>query len=392
MTATILQTKQLGQTQGLASAQLVDSCDGAVLDATKDGASFNIPHPKEFSQSDLDCLNLNITVPEGTTTSSNLPVIFFIHGGGLLPGANSWSQYDHARFVKLSSENNLSIIAVSIKQGCQMVVKEWVRRHIADFGGDPDNVTAAGMSAGAAEPLQSGSYFFTRALPYEVHEQNYQQAISVLGLENDTTEERLLEAPGQELIAKLPPSVLAAPTVSIVGLVMANLKKERVEKFTTAIDTVLSSEPAVAQRTLSEYGITKDASHDEAFRAVLDYINDNCFSAAILTIARGWRGNAHAYYFEGNPWEATYILDIAYLLQIFRSSVTVSAPWPAIIDHNIATTFTARVYGRSFRGLGVRKVSHPYNGESHRRSILFDYSNVVTLDNLAKVFDVFKTL
>ncbi|KAF5864900.1 hypothetical protein ETB97_006126 [Aspergillus alliaceus] len=75
--------------------------------------------------------------------------------------------------------------------------------------------------------------------------------------------------------------------VSIVGLVMANLKKERVEKFTTAIDTVLSSEPAVAQRTLSEYGITKDASHDEAFRAVLDYINDICFSAATLTIARG---------------------------------------------------------------------------------------------------------
>ncbi|KAF5864899.1 hypothetical protein ETB97_006125 [Aspergillus alliaceus] len=106
-----------------------------------------------------------------------------------------------------------------------MVVKEWVRRHIADFGGDPDNVTAAGMKRCvrdislelpkhhcSREPLQSGSYFFTRALPYEVHEQNYQQAISVLGLENDTTEERLLEAPGQELIAKLPPSVLAAPT------------------------------------------------------------------------------------------------------------------------------------------------------------------------------------
>ncbi|KAB8238107.1 putative carboxylesterase [Aspergillus alliaceus] len=376
MTATILQTKQLGQTQGLASAQLVDSCDGAVLDATKDGRTAISPLFGCSLGQDLDCLNLNITVPEGTTTSSNLPVIFFIHGGGLLLGANSWSQYDHARFVKLSSENNLSIIAVSIKQGCQMVVKEWVRRHIADFGGDPDNVTAAGMSAGAASVTYHLSSRSTT-----VQGSHCRAAVtSSLGLcrmrymnriisrpyrywdWKMTPRKRLLEAPGQELIAKLPPSVLAAPT------------------------------PAVAQRTLSEYGITKDASHDEAFRAVLDYINDNCFSAATLTIARGWRGNAHAYYFEGNPWEATYILDIAYLLQIFRSSVTVSAPWPAIIDHNIATTFTARVYGRSFRGLGVRKVSHPYNGESHRRSILFDYSNVVTLDNLAKVFDVFKTL
>lgn len=31
----------------------------------------------------------------------------------------------------------------------QRVALEWVRRHIEDFGGDPDNVTAAGESAGA---------------------------------------------------------------------------------------------------------------------------------------------------------------------------------------------------------------------------------------------------
>lgn len=34
----------------------------------------------------------------------------------------------------------------------QRVALEWVRRHIVDFGGDPENITVAGMSAGAGKP------------------------------------------------------------------------------------------------------------------------------------------------------------------------------------------------------------------------------------------------
>jgi len=70
---------------------------------------------KEILQSDIDCLNLNITVPEGTTSSSKLPVFLFLHGGGFVIGANSWPQFDYARFVKLSAEKNLPIVGVSIK-------------------------------------------------------------------------------------------------------------------------------------------------------------------------------------------------------------------------------------------------------------------------------------
>jgi hypothetical protein len=57
----------------------------------------------------------------------------------------------------------------------------------------------------------SGSYLFNRALPYEVHAHNYQQAISALGLANATTQERIQAL--SELIAKLPPSILTAPAV-----------------------------------------------------------------------------------------------------------------------------------------------------------------------------------
>lgn len=85
------------------------------------GCDFELGHiqhtlpKKELPQSDLNCLNLNITVPAGTTETSNLPVFLFIHGGGLVLGANSWPQFDYARFVKLSVEKNLPIVAVSMK-------------------------------------------------------------------------------------------------------------------------------------------------------------------------------------------------------------------------------------------------------------------------------------
>jgi carboxylesterase type B len=70
---------------------------------------------KDLAQSDVDCLNLNIAVPSNATPSSNLPVLFFIHGGGLFIGANSWPQNDLGRLVNLSVERNVPVVMVAIK-------------------------------------------------------------------------------------------------------------------------------------------------------------------------------------------------------------------------------------------------------------------------------------
>jgi carboxylesterase type B len=77
-----------------------------------------VPKPK-FVHSDLECLNLNITVPKsnanGDSVECKLPVFIWMHGGGFVVGANSWPHYDHARLVKLANENGVPVIGIGLK-------------------------------------------------------------------------------------------------------------------------------------------------------------------------------------------------------------------------------------------------------------------------------------
>ncbi|KAJ5520425.1 hypothetical protein N7463_000878 [Penicillium fimorum] len=416
----------------LADAKLIEERHGYVMKATQDGPtavspSFGcdielsaIQHPllkKELLQSDIDCLNLNITVPSGTTSLSKLPVFLFVHGGGLVIGANSWPQFDFTRFVNLSEEKNLPIVAVSINYRLgafgfltsdelrsagykanngirdQRIAMRWVQKHILDFGGDPENVTLAGMSAGGAsvtyhlhsdEPLfkraivMSGTFFLIRALSYEAHEENYRKVLDMLGLTNlspDARMKALLEVPGHDIVAKIPPSALTAPAIdgemvlpdisfaevensysdvprgkawcrdlmigdsqtdgsstlllSIMPVLEPDMKTNCAKRFSDSIHSVLAAHPNEAERILEAYSIADGTPDDRALPSVLEFFNDVMFFAPVLAFARGWNGDAHVYYFnEGNPWEgpwkghATHILDLAYLFQNFREFMT----------------------------------------------------------------------
>ena len=62
----------------------------------------------------------------------------------------------------------------------------------------------------------SGTSLLSKALSYEEHEQNYQNAMNALGLDSKNPAERvnaILRMPPSELIAKLPPSILTAPAL-----------------------------------------------------------------------------------------------------------------------------------------------------------------------------------
>lgn len=163
----------------------------SVLDASRFGPACVQPTPKIVSiySQDLgatseDCLTLNVWTPP--TTTARTPVIVWIHGGALLTGSSKEPLYDGAALAargvvvvsinyrlgvlgylahpELSAESPLD---VSGNYGLldQVAALGWVQRNIASFGGDPDNVTIAGESAGGlsvlylmASPLTKGLF------------------------------------------------------------------------------------------------------------------------------------------------------------------------------------------------------------------------------------------
>ncbi|MBD0418977.1 carboxylesterase family protein [Streptomyces sp. TRM S81-3] len=109
-----------------------------------------------------DCLNLNVWTPAPGRTGGRLPVMVWIHGGAFRNGSGSLPSYDGARLAadgvvcvtlnyRLGAEGFLLLPDGTSNLGLldQIAALEWVRDNIAGFGGDPDNVTVFGQSAGA---------------------------------------------------------------------------------------------------------------------------------------------------------------------------------------------------------------------------------------------------
>ncbi|MFC3106817.1 carboxylesterase/lipase family protein [Undibacterium arcticum] len=111
---------------------------------------------------DEDCLTLTVRTPG--VDDQRRPVVVWFHGGGYISGAGALSWYDGSR---LASEGDIVVVNVNYRIGAlgylyapgispgnlglldQQAALEWVQQHIASFGGDPDQVTVMGQSAGS---------------------------------------------------------------------------------------------------------------------------------------------------------------------------------------------------------------------------------------------------
>src|SRR5437764_1803599 len=140
-----------------------------VRDATAQPASC-VQNDQGWNYSDYaigkeDCLTLDVRTP---SMSGKLPVLVWIHGGSNRAGGpNDIVLSDVGKQVvivgiryRLGIFGFLSHRGLSTEQGGssgnyglmdQLAALQWVKRNIARFGGDPDNVTIAGESAGSED-------------------------------------------------------------------------------------------------------------------------------------------------------------------------------------------------------------------------------------------------
>lgn len=125
--------------------------------------------PNDRIRGSEDCLNLDIVRPD--TEEGDLPVVVYFHGGSFVIGSS------HEQLLRghyLAEAMNVVYVSINFRLGAlgyldmrslgddcvatpaifdQILALKWIRSNIAEFGGNPDNVTIMGESAGGAAVL-----------------------------------------------------------------------------------------------------------------------------------------------------------------------------------------------------------------------------------------------
>ncbi len=233
----------------------------------RSAVSFAPPCPQTDSTGtpigDEDCLHLNLWTPAGATTSSRLPVLFFIHGGGHVQGsasvqlADGTFLYDGGRLaaasraVVVTAQYRLGALGFLAHPGFAaaspwgtagnygtldlIAALQWVHRNVVAFGGDPQRVLVFGESAGAVETcmllvsplahglfsaalMESGGCKATPAAQAAQFAGDYAQAAGCAGASDVVA--CLKDLPLATVLATLPPEISVVKPLSGYGPVI----------------------------------------------------------------------------------------------------------------------------------------------------------------------------
>ena len=254
---------------------------------------------KEEVMNEFECLHLNVVVPRqsqesvkiGKQKSGELPVFVWVHGGGLSMGSNSWPQYQLANFVSHSLSIGKPVIGVGINYRVGVLgflaSKEinvegnlgfkdianafrWIRKHIVGFGGDQNDITAAGESAGSIAlstllcseerelwdrvVLMSGDVTLRKPRSRAWEQELYCDQVKLLKLEGMGREERvkMMKAmDAEEMCQKLPLAQHFTATIDGVWL-----KKD------VTLDVLRDGANAVHKPSWCKEFVVGDTAHD----------------------------------------------------------------------------------------------------------------------------------
>ncbi|KAJ5667420.1 hypothetical protein N7507_003284 [Penicillium longicatenatum] len=358
----------------------VDGCDSEF-----DLIQHKLPRT-HFAKSATQGLNLNITVPNVNDSHTRLPVLVFLHGGGFGVGSSSWPQNQLTNLVSIANELGLPVVGVNIKVGPagfltskelrdagftpnnglrdQRVALQWIKTHIDGFGGDSENITLVGHSAGGVsaslhlaseEPLfkrvacLSGQFLAVKPLPDPAHEHFYAESLQILGLD---------------------------------------------EYLTKEVEDI----PGLSSKILSTYGIDSDNNNDdEALHGILRLLNDVFFYIPTVYLAQSWNdGAAYVYRFNSpNPWEgrwkgkASHITDLTMLLHNYDEFLNEEQK---IAGQDYTRDLLAFVSGKKAwqasygQGAFEREYGHLQDGRS---TSIWDIIEEIEPDRLALVLEQF---
>jgi para-nitrobenzyl esterase len=218
----------------------------AAWDGVRDAAAFGPPAPQPPGPgggppsasgaappgtTGSDWLTVNVWTPD--PAASGLPVMVWIHGGAYLFGSSAQPVYDGAPFAlsgtvlvscnyRLGVEGFAQIPGAPPNRGLLDVVAalRWVRANAKAFGGDPDNVTVFGESAGAGAisallAMDSARGLFRRAITSSVP-----GTFFTTDLAADITDAIAAQAglpPTYEALAKASPADLANASMAVTA-------------------------------------------------------------------------------------------------------------------------------------------------------------------------------
>lgn len=205
---------------------------------------------------DEDCLYLNVWVPAGPSPPGGWPVQFYLHGGWLQVG-NACQSYGTDPFNLLANSTPRIIVSPtyrlnlfgflagndlsSLKEDAaaanygfwdQRCALEWTAKHISLFGGNPDNITVGGLSAGA------NSTFFQ--LYYDIHLPESQRLIkriflwsNAVAIQPNSTTSPALTAQFNELcsVCNIPESSSPSEKVTALRKVSSSALVEAIGKL-----------------------------------------------------------------------------------------------------------------------------------------------------------------